>query len=75
MGGVPLEAADIPDYVIESTRSSGGDVFRLKGHTSYAIRQALQLIIGSIAGDRMRTMPVSTKDPNSLRCTWRCPAW
>jgi L-lactate dehydrogenase len=61
VGGVRLEARDIPDHVIESTRSSGTAIFRLKGHTSYAISQALQLIIGSIAGDRMRTMPVSTQ--------------
>lgn len=61
VGGVRLEAADIPLHVIESTRSSGTDIFRLKGNTCYAIAQALKLIVGSIAGDRLGTMPISTQ--------------
>ncbi|QDU58163.1 malate dehydrogenase [Aeoliella mucimassa] len=61
VGGVTLDPADIPQSMIEAARSSGTDVFRLKGHTCYAISEALQLIIRSIAGDRLQTMPVSTQ--------------
>lgn len=61
VGGVPLRMSDIPRRLVESTRSSGADVFRLKGHTSYAISQALRLIIDCIAANRLQTMPVSTQ--------------
>lgn len=61
VGGVRLLAEEIPPSVIELIRSTGTDVFRLKGHTSYAIGQAMKLIIHSIAGNRLRTMPVSTQ--------------
>ncbi|MCO6044775.1 hypothetical protein NG895_12735 [Aeoliella sp. ICT_H6.2] len=61
VGGVRLEASDIPLHVIESTRSSGTDIFRLKGNTCYAIAQALKLMVRSIAGNRLGTMPVSTQ--------------
>lgn len=60
VGGVPLRMSDIPKQVVQSTRSSGADVFRLKGYTSYAIGQALKLIIDCIAANRLQTMPIST---------------
>ncbi|WP_425395086.1 malate dehydrogenase [Aeoliella sp.] len=61
VGGVHLKAADIPPHVVESTRSSGTDIFQLKGNTCYAIAQALKLIVRCIAGNRLGTMPVSTQ--------------
>ncbi len=61
VGGVRLQAADIPPEVIESTLATGTAVFRLKGHTSYAISQALKMILRSMSGNRMQTMPVSTQ--------------
>ena len=61
VGGVALNPRDIPRKVIEATKSSGSDVFVLKGHTCYAISQALSMIISSITGNRLRTMPVSAQ--------------
>ena len=61
VGGVRLQPSDIPSSIVDSARSSGAEIMQLKGHTSYAISQALQLIIRTIAGNECRTMPVSTQ--------------
>lgn len=61
VGGVRIDPAAIPAEVVEETRSTGVEIFNLKGHTSYAIAEALQMIVRAVVGNRLRTMPVSTQ--------------
>lgn len=61
VGGVRIPPEQIPPAVMDATRSSGVEIFRLKGHTSYAISEALRMIVRAVVGNRLRTMPVSTQ--------------
>lgn len=58
-GGVRIADNTLVPGVFERTVQAGYEVFRHKGHTSYAIAGAAALIIEAIAGDSRRTMPVS----------------
>lgn len=59
-GGVRIADNTLVPGVFDRTVQAGYEVFRHKGHTSYAIAGAASLIVESIALDSRRTMPVST---------------
>ncbi|MEZ6122029.1 MAG: hypothetical protein R3C49_02500 [Planctomycetaceae bacterium] len=60
VGGEPLDASlEQARRFAETTVDSGIEIFRLKGHTNFAVAKATALVIESIQHDHHHTMPLS----------------
>lgn len=58
-GGERFYPSDMSRRLFEKTVKLGYEVYRLKGHTCYAIASATMTILDSIAYDLRHTMPIS----------------
>lgn len=58
-GGERFYPSDMSRRLFEKTVQFGYEVYRLKGHTCYAIASATMTILDSIAYDLRHTMPIS----------------
>lgn len=59
-GGTEIGQADLVDRVFREALTSPLEVLNAKGHTNYAVAQAIVMIGRCIALDELRTLPVST---------------
>jgi L-lactate dehydrogenase len=58
-GGEHIDATPARQRMIEDSKRSAWEVFKVKGYTNYAVAMAAQLIMQSIVEDLRYTMPVS----------------
>lgn len=71
-GGERFYPSDTSLRLFQQTVSMGFEVYKLKGHTCYAIALATMMIIDSIVYDLRHTMPVSTLIDGYLGCEDVC---
>ncbi len=60
VGGEPIDdSLDRARQFAQITTESGLDIFRLKGHTNFAVAKATAVVIEAIQHDQLHTMPLS----------------
>ncbi|MGB4711617.1 MAG: hypothetical protein WBH28_24355 [Fuerstiella sp.] len=60
VGGEPIDdSLDLARQFARLTTESGLDIFRLKGHTNFAVAKATALVMEAIQHDQQHTMPLS----------------
>jgi L-lactate dehydrogenase len=65
VSGLPLEQwpgfdANVHKEVFEQTKAAGAQVIKLKGGAGFAVGLAIREVIGAIAADKRRVLPVSS---------------
>lgn len=60
-GGEWIGSSSAAQALFRETVGLGHQVVRHKGHSNYAIALACRMIVGAIAHDSMRTLPISTR--------------
>ena len=58
-GGEHIDATPARRQMLDEAKQSAWEVFRVKGHTNYAVAMAVQMVVEAVARDLRYTMPVS----------------
>jgi malate dehydrogenase len=72
ISGIPINALlpkDIIDQIVEKTRTSGADVIKLKGATTYAPGAVIAMMADAVMKGRNRVMSVSTCPEGNYSCS------
>jgi malate dehydrogenase len=72
ISGIPLNALlqkDVIDKIVEKTRTSGADVIKLKGATTYAPGAVIAMMADAVMKGRNRVMSVSTCPDGNYSCS------
>lgn len=59
-GGEHIDATPARRQMLDEAKQSAWEVFRVKGHTNFAVSMAVLMIVEAVARDLHYTMPVST---------------